>query len=723
MVGHRGLTRGKVDSTMRHRVLLGMIALAATGAGVLPIGAASATPREPIEVIAVSNPHPDLVSGGDVLVRVVVTAGVGADRVAIDLNGTDVTPAFAAQADGSLLGLVTGLRHGSNVIRAQDANRRGPTALRSGFLRVVDHPITGPVFSGPQQVPFFCETQAFGLPAATPPLCSAPTQVSYVYRTTAGAFAPLVDPSLRPADLATATVNGGPVPYIVRIERGTIDRAVYEMAALYDGRAPGPLAPDTSWNGTLVYTFGGGCNAGYHQGASTAGVVNDDFLRKGYGVASSSLNVLDNNCSTIISAEAAMMVKEHFAETYGALRHTIGWGGSGGAIQQYDIADAYPGILDGIVPGVSFPDPFSTIGPVTDCRLLNRYFASATVAYTDAQKTAIAGFGTYHPCVSWDSSFANRVTATDSCDPAVPVGARWDPVSNPDGVKCAAVEQYVNQLGRDPLTGFVRAVLDNRGVQYGLAALAAGTITAEQFVDLNEHMGGYDVAGAVVPTRTAADSRGVRVAYQDDMVNSGGLGLATTPIIDHRTYLDNVPSGSADIHTEEWSYVMRQRMIEAGTAANQVIIESRLSQIGSANTYALDAMDRWLTAIDADRSPRPLQAKVASDRPADLGDGCFLLTGARILEPLSYGGTGQCASQYPVFANPRLAAGEPLTRDVLECRRQLIDFSSYPVTFTAGQQARLWLAFPDGVCDYSRPGVGQQPPRGTWIDYGAAPAR
>jgi len=59
-----------------------------------------------------------------------------------------------------------------------------------------------------------------------------------------------------------------------------------------------------------------------------------------------------------------MMVKEHFIEDVRpGRRTTIGWGGSGGAIQQYDIADAYPGIVDGIVPGVSFPDPFRHARP------------------------------------------------------------------------------------------------------------------------------------------------------------------------------------------------------------------------------------------------------------------------------------------------------------------------------------------------------------------------
>lgn len=136
---------------------------------------------------------------------------------------------------------------------------------------------------------------------------------------------PLADPTSIPADAAMASVNGQTVPYVVRVETGVIDRAVYQIAALYDGQAPSPIRPDTSWNGKLIYTFGGGCNSGYHQGTSTGGVLDDQFLSLGYAVASSTLNVLDNNCSTIISAEAAMMVKEHFIDTYGPVQFTIGW--------------------------------------------------------------------------------------------------------------------------------------------------------------------------------------------------------------------------------------------------------------------------------------------------------------------------------------------------------------------------------------------------------------
>ncbi|GAA4493439.1 DUF6351 family protein [Actinoallomurus oryzae] len=685
----------------------------ATALSLVP-GAASASPasHERLTITSVSNPRPDLVSGGQVLIRVVPSGSSGSHRVTVTANGHDVTAALRREPDGSLLGTAGGLRDGANTIEARQSGARAT-------LRVVNHPITGPVFSGRQQLPFYCETQAFGLPAAGQPYCSAPTQVTYQYRTTAGTYAPLADPSARPADLATATVDGTKVPYVVRVERGTIDRAVYEIAALYDGAAPSPTTPDRSWNGRLVYTFGGGCNAGYHQGRSTGGVLNDLFLGQGYAVASSTLNVLDNNCSPIISAEAAMMVKEHFAETYGPVAHTIGWGGSGGAIQQYDIAESYPGIVDGIIPGVSFPDPLTTLGPVTDCRLLDRFFAGAGAAFTDAQKKAIAGFNDFTTCPSWDQTFASRATATDSCDTAIPVSARWNAVTNPSGVRCNADEQFANQLGRDRRTAFVRSTLDNTGVQYGLAALKAHAITPAQFTALNTAIGGLDYTGRPVAARTEADPKALAAAYANDIVNSAAQGLRQTPIIDQRTDLDLAGPGN-DIHTTEWSFVMRQRLLRSnGTAANQVIIESDTSpaQVAAAAAYELDAMDRWLTAIDADHSGRDLRHKVLTDRPADLADGCYLSATDRIREPLTYPSGGRCGARYPVASDTRMVAGEPLAMNAMKCALTPLDFRDYPVTFTADEQRRLRATFRTGVCDYDRHPTGWRKPTGTWLSY------
>ena len=670
-----------------------------------------------LALATVSNPRPELVSGGQVLVRVDVGRGITPADVRITSDGQDVTVSFHAQPDGNLLGLVTGLAIGRNRIVASVGRRV------EASLDVIDHSINGPVFSGKQQLPFFCQTTAFGLAPASQPDCVAPTQVSFVYKNTAGAFVPLADPTSRPADLATATVNGQSVPYIVRVETGVIDRAVYQTAALFDGQAPSPFRPDTSWNGKLIYTFGGGCNAGFHQGTSTGGVLDDQFLSLGYAVASSTLNVLDNNCSTIISAEAAMMVKEHFIDTYGPVRFTIGWGGSGGAIQQYEIADSYPGILDGIVPSISFPDPLTTAGPVTDCRMLDSFFAGTNGAsFTSAQKTAIAGYNDYTTCESWDATFANRSTATGSCDSSIPLADRWSP-TNTTGIICNSDEQIVNQLGVDPATGFPNSPLDNVGVQYGLAALDSGAISPAQFATLNASIGGMDFTGTPVAQRTEASRKGLRAAYADDLVNSASLGLRTTPVIDQRDDLDLAGFGN-DIHTTDWSFIIRARMLAAnGTDGNQVIIENQptAAEVNAANTYELAEMDAWLTNIANDHSDRSARRKVLDDRPAALTDGCFLSPTDLVHQTLTDPGTGQCGTSFPVASNPRMVAGEPLTMPALKCGLKPLNFRAYPVTFTAAEKAQLHQAFPSGVCDYNRRGVGARAPIASWLSYGDNP--
>ncbi|MEV4604761.1 DUF6351 family protein [Amycolatopsis sp. NPDC049253] len=678
---------------------------------------ASAGDRPGVTITTVSNPRPDLVSGTEVLVRV-TAPGLAPVRLRVDGRPVD---RLTRQADGSFLGLVRGLRPGARHLAADSGGRRAA-------VTVVDHAASGPVFSGPQQQPFYCETTAFGLAPAGGPACSAPTVVSYQYRTTGGSFLSLADPDARPADLATTKVGGRTVPYVVRVETGTIDRAVYQIAALYDGDDPSPLRRNTSWNQRLIYTFGGGCDGGHHQGNTTGGVLDDLFLSQGYAVASSSLNVLENNCSTIISAEAAMMVKEHFITTYGPVAHTIGWGGSGGSIQQYDIADAYPGILDGIIPGFSFPDPFTVVGVAGDCRLLNRYFAEQGTAFDSAQRQAAAGFLDYDSCQSWDDNYANRLTAADSCNKeiaaddntAIPTSAIYDPVTNPSGVKCSLAEQYANQFGRDPKTGFVRGLVDNVGVQYGLTALEHGRISPAQFVDLNAKIGGYDAAGQPVAKRSEADPQAVRAAYRDDIVPSGANGLRTTPIIDQRVAIDTA-GPLLDIHTSQWSFVMRARLEKTNrTAANQVIIENQYTpdQLAAANAYELGAMDRWLTAVEADHSPRSRQDKVIADKPGDLGDGCYLSAAERIKQPLTYPPTGACGTAYPIGSDPRLQAGVPLAEDVVACALKPVDFSDYPVSFTSAERAELRATFPRGVCDYSRPAAGQESTGGAWLGYG-----
>ena len=57
----------------------------------------------------------------------------------------------------------------------------------------------------------------------------------------------------------------------------------------------------------------------------------------------------------------------------------------------------------------------------------------------------------------------------------------------------------VNVFGVDNQTGFARSAYDNVGIQYGLNALNAGDITTDEFLDINEKIGGLDIDGHLVP--------------------------------------------------------------------------------------------------------------------------------------------------------------------------------------------------------------------------------
>ncbi len=63
----------------------------------------------------------DLVSDGDVLVRIELPASANAASLKVDVDGRDVSSAFAppaANTSGAVTGLVTGLKAGANVLTA-----------------------------------------------------------------------------------------------------------------------------------------------------------------------------------------------------------------------------------------------------------------------------------------------------------------------------------------------------------------------------------------------------------------------------------------------------------------------------------------------------------------------------------------------------------------------------------------------------------------------------
>jgi len=358
-------------------------------------------------------------------------------------------------------------------------------------------------------------------------------------------------------------------------------------------------------------------------------------------------------------------------------------------------------------------------------RLLYHYFEKrAAVPWTVAQQVAVSGLPDYTALVV-EAARANRLNPRGQYDKAIPLNLLYDPQTNPHGVRCTLYDHAVNVYGRDPVTGFARRFLDNVGVQYGLQALNAGSISKAQFLDLNEKIGGLDIDANFTPERTVGDRTSLRLAYESGRILSGGGGLAGLPIIDYRAYSDG---SSGDLHMRFHSFSMRERLTQAnGRADNQVmLVESKDHGLWSTDSPvlrgALQQMDQWLSNLAADTSETPQAEKVVRDKPADRVDACFTKAGAKIAEKQTYAGSGLCNKLYPSHSSPSLVAGMPLANNVAKCQLKPIDLADYRMSYTPAEIERLHRIFPSGVCDYRKPGVEQQPLKDTWLSFGPAGA-
>src|SRR5690606_4855565 len=197
--------------------------------------------------------------------------------------------------------------------------------------------------------------------------------------------------------------DGRQVPFVVRWERGTINRFIYSIAAL----APvgdDPNEPDTSlWNRRLVFSFQGGVGIGHTQGTtSESAMLPPELLGSGYGVMWSSGTRTSVHYNLQLGGETALMVKERAVEVYGVPDYTVSVGGSGGAIQQYVYAQNHPSLIDAAIPQYSYPDMVTQVIHVGDCELLEHYF-DATDRHNPKWKDpevrqAVIGLnGTDHP--------------------------------------------------------------------------------------------------------------------------------------------------------------------------------------------------------------------------------------------------------------------------------------------------------------------------------------
>jgi hypothetical protein len=695
MVRQAGIASGdyKIDpgcqgNIMRFK-LIPLIAMVAAGhAAHAANNAAPGTPASvPFDVRVVSS-APDQVSGGDARLHVVVPQTVPLQQVEVWVNGKSQRDRFAPMpGTRTLTGVIDGLVLGENSVQV-NANGKGKGRPDAVQLKLTNHPIIGPIFSGPHQYPFVCNTvsQGLGQPIADDAAtgtkvfdasgavaglsrnCSVETRVDYRYLRSNGTWGPLSPGDPIPGDAAATTSTGAPGPVVVRWERGTINRFIYSIAV------PIPWDDDpsdldrTRWNGGVVYRFDGGVAIGHTQGSvSGSAMLYTPALERGYAILHSSGTRTSTHYNLQVGGETALMVKERFIELYDLPRYTVGIGGSGGAIQQYVYAQNHPGLIDAGIPQVSYPDMVTQAVHVGDCELMEHFMdvldGTNPKWATWTNRTILEGMAASN---TFPNPFRGGLPGNTECingwrglsplalNPnfgQAPNQANFVPLSAIAATEWSHFGDIVNIVGR-AADGYARNYWDNVGVQYGLRSVAGGQITPLEFLKLNGVVGGWknepDMVQEGFPFLPGAPpstfdpwSRRNQVFSLDPFNspaprNVGDIeamravyrsGLVFMGDIDI-PILDVRPylETVLDMHNSHQSFASRKRMLNAdGDASNQSIWFINGPGNVDITPYALDVMDQWMSNIAA--HPK---AGVAANKPAEAVDRCFETDGTPI---------------------------------------------------------------------------------------------
>jgi hypothetical protein len=721
-----------------------------------------------LELRVVSSP-PELVSGGDARVEIVVPANVPFSAVEIELNGSDVRSAFGPDPEGGhqLEGVVTGIPEGKNILHASATTGRNRERAN---LRITNYPLEGPMFSGPRQEVFLCATPGNAANAFLPPIaqsetCSTPTLTGFFYRTATG-WAPYT-PGTSPADAVPVPPYGS--PFVVLMERGVINRFIYSLVI----PVPTPATADeldlSRWNERLIYKFQGGVGIGHYQGnPSRSEMFYEPGLAKGYAIAYSTGNRTSTHYNLQLGGEAAIMVKDRFVSAYAEPVYTVGVGASGGAIQQYVYGQNHAGLIDAGIPQYSYPDMVTQTIHVGDCELLEHWMDRRVLASplsmwrTWSNRSLLEGLNTSNAIPNPYAALMPYMPTPGSTEcingwrglSPLALNPHFGTAPGITPEQQASVEwthwsDLVNIYGEDE-TGFARSPWDNVGVQYGLEALQAGNITPDTFLDLNANVGawkeakdmvqegcpflstnpavcaviGVDVwsarnmrlspdVGATPAERREGDRKAQYAAYRSGMVFRGKIDI---PLIDWRHYLEPF----LDMHNSHQSFAARKRMLDFDDdASNQVIWFTDARPAGpqfDQTPMALDVIDEWMANIAAN----PAQG-VGGNKPAGAVDRCFATDGSPLAAGdgvwsgiLDDGPKGACASAFPIFGSSRIAAGGPIEGGIFACTLQPVQRAIAQGLYApwAPSQAdiqRLRQIFPNGVCDYSRGDLGLPP--------------
>ena len=522
------------------------------------------------------------------------------------------------------------------------------------------------------------------------------------------------------------------IPYLFRFERGTLpeNRFIYSTAMLVPldeviARAGGDDSLSTAhWNGRLLYSFDGGVGIGHSQGdLSTGQATMDEALRLGHAIVYSSGTRTSTHYNLMLGGRTAVELKAHFVSEFGDPLYTVGIGGSGGGVQQYVYAQNLPGLIDAAIPQYSFPDMTTQTIHIGDCELLERYMDvqdSANPRWADwGNRKILEGLNSIE---GFTSDWSNRTsdTGSDECiegwrgatplamnptfglavgadeailpylgellgkigagQPAVPddfpdLGRLMRTSADPaDRVEWTHWADVAEVYGIDPATGYARVPWDNVGVQYGLRAVADGTITPQEFLDTNAGAGSWKESNEAVPEscgmvkamagdelgtvgkliglctgdeldqyssrqmnltddlsvpapRRAADVSAITSAFRSGLEFDGHLSREI-PIIDARHYLED----QLNMHNSHQSFSARERIRRAmGNADNQLIwfLDARPDIDDAATTQLMNdgfhVMDQWMLNILANPA-----TSVAAAKPAGAVDRCWNTDGTEI---------------------------------------------------------------------------------------------
>ncbi len=699
--------------------------------------------------IEVLSSPPDQVSGGDV--RIAVQGPPGQlQRVSLWLNDSNIGLGDLDGEGRHREGVIDGLVEGDNVLQLHHEQFG-----KLDEVVLTNHPITGPMFSGEQQTPFVCMThRELGIEpqvdSATPPgfrvlgeggevigysrNCHIGPSIAYHYRTIDGAWAAWPEEGAPPADLATTTtIDGDEKPFVVRVERGTINRFIFSYAMLVDPERIGVDDHDTNhWNGRLLYHFQGGVGIGHTQGRWDRGrAMNPDVLGLGHAIAYSTGTRTGEHYNLQVGGETALMTKEHFIKRFGEPVYTVGLGGSGGGIQQYVYGQNHPELIDIAIPQRSYPDMVTQTIHIGDCELLEHYMdvtdGDNPKWWTTENRSWLVGLNAtdFVPDpfagIKQQLGFGTAPGATE-CIPAwrglspltlnphfgsVREAGRWEPQDEIAAIEWTHPDDLRNiyGVGED---GFARRAVDNVGVQYGLQAFVDGNLTTAEFLDLNAQVGGWKPTAEMVqegfpfvgdPTpenfdpwsrrnmmlsdttepapRHEGDLEAIRALYETGMVFQGRIEI---PVIDIREWMEPI----LDMHNSHQSFAARARIREAmGRADHQLVWFADIGDEAEGfpgkqfpmTLQALRLADEWMHAILADPERR-----IVANRPAEAVDRCFTKEGDTIAAGddvwagiLDNTAPGACAREFPTYTTSRIEAGGPISGDVFKCQRKPVD--------------------------------------------------